>query len=269
MVIDRDFVELTNLQRQMLYTEEDVGKAKAIAACEHLQKINREVKIEACVADVHAENVDELLKEVDIILDGTDNLETRFLLNEYSLKHHIPWVYGGAIQDRGFVMAFTGGQPCFQCVVNEAEGLETCDTVGVLNSVTTLIGSLQVSEATKVLLGKPAGGLIHVQVMSNRFDVLRVKPNPSCQACQGIYDYLEGRKGKQIVRFCRTGQFQVFSQRPLDLVALKGRLQRAGKVEDLGFCLVFEGMKIFRDRALIPAKTEQEAKAAYAKVIGN
>lgn len=270
ILIDRDFVDLTNLQRQALYTEQDIGQAKALAAEKHLNKINSEIKIKACVEDLHFSNIDALLKGVDIIVDGTDNLDTRFLLNEYSLRHQIPWIYGGAIQDRGFVMTFTGKEkPCFQCVVKDKADVGTCDTVGVLNTITHLVGSLQAQHCIQLLLGTPVQGLLHVRLMDNHFDLLHVKGNPSCTTCRGDYPHLEGREQQQIMRFCRTGQFQVFAPKPFSLKMLKQRLQKNGKVEDLGFCLVFQGMKIFKDRVLIPAGTEKEAKSIYARYFGH
>ncbi len=267
VLIDRDMVEESNLQRQVLFEENDIGKAKALAAQEHLQRINADVNVEAHVVDLNFRNIEEIMKEVDIILDGSDNLETRYLINEYSLKYQKPWVYASAIQDKGFVAGFSGKCPCFQCIMNQSQAEGTCDTIGVLNSCTALIGSLQANECLKIILGKETGSLIHVQVMKNRFDVLTIKKNKKCTACKGGYDYLEGRRGESIIRFCRTGQFQITAKTPLDLEKLKSQLEKVGKVDDLSFCLVFQGMKIFKDRVLIPAKTEQEAKALYARYI--
>ncbi len=270
ILIDRDFVDLTNLQRQALYTEQDAGHAKALAAQQHLQAINSEIEIQAYVEDLHFSNIDSLLQKADIIVDGTDNLDTRFLLNEYSLKHQIPWIYGGALQDRGFVMTFTGqGKPCFQCIVKEKVDVGTCDTIGVLNTITHMVGSLQAQHCIQYLLGTPAQGLVHIQLMNSRFDVLLVKKNSSCLTCRGDFPHLDGRKQQQLVRFCRTGQFQIFASQPFRLKTLKQSLQKNGNVKDLGFCLVFQGMKIFKDRVLISAVTEKEAKSLYARYFGH
>jgi len=269
ILIDRDFVDETNLQRQALFDEHDVGTAKALAAQQHLQKINREVQVVSYVEDLHFTTIESLLKGADVILDGTDNLETRFLMNDYSLKYHRPWVYGGAIQDRGFVMAFLGkGKPCFRCVVKERADVGTCDTIGVLNTITHLIASLQVQHCIRILLGRPMHGLTHVNLTDNTFDVLHVREDKNCSTCTGDYPYLEGREGQQVVRFCRIGQFQLFASPPLNLHHLKQRLQKSGPVDDLGFCLVFQGMKIFHDRVLIPAEDEKRARALYAQYIG-
>ena len=269
ILIDRDFVEESNLQRQVLYEEADIGKAKALAAQEHLKKINSDAKVDAYAADLTFRNIESALKDADIILDGTDNLETRYLLNEYSLRHKKPWIYASAVEDRGFVMGFSGRSPCFQCVMKHAQGVGTCDTAGVINSVTALIGSIQTNECLKMILGDTLSSLFHVQLMGNNFDVLAVKKDPACRSCRGEYEYLEGRKGQEIIRFCRTGQFQIFSKDSLDLAALKKQLQQSGNVHDLGFCLVFKDMKIFRDRVLINAKTAEEAKSLYSRFIGN
>ena len=195
ILIDRDFVDLTNLQRQVLYEESDIGRPKAMAAEEHLKRINSEIKIESHVIDLNFRNIENILKEADIIIDGTDNLETRFLINEYSLKYKKPWIHGSAIQDRGFVVSFSGNCPCFQCIIKEAGTLGTCDTLGVMNSITSLIGSMQASECIKMILGRNKTSLIHVKLMNNKFDIMAIKKNPKCPACNGCYDYLEGRKG--------------------------------------------------------------------------
>lgn len=268
ILIDRDFVEQTNLQRQTLYEEVDVGKAKARAAEEHLHRINSKVPLSAHIADLTFKNISTLLHQADIIVDGTDNLETRFLMDEYCLQNNKSWVYGAAVQDRGFVMSFSGKGACFQCLMKEKIAEGTCDTLGVLNTITTLVGSLQAQECLNSILGKQVGRLLHVKLMTPRFDVLEVAKDPSCPACHGQYEYLDGRKGNTTIRFCATGQFQISPQHQLDLPAVKRALERAGKVEDLGFCLVFRNMKVFRERVLIRAKTEEEARAIYARYIG-
>ena len=173
-LIDRDIVELHNLQRQSLYEEADVGKAKALAAKKHLERINKEVQIIAEVADVTHENVD-LLKS-DLILDGTDNLVTRFLINEYSKKNTIPWIYAAAVSDKGYVKIYLPETDCFNCTFTETTGLDSCDTAGVLNTITHSVASIQVTEAFKVLLGKiTETPLLHLNIWKGELTGLQTK----------------------------------------------------------------------------------------------
>ena len=151
ILIDRDIVDESNLQRQALFTEADVGKAKAIQAKEQLERINSDVSIEAYPEDLTDKNIATLVHG-DLIMDGTDNMETRFLLNDFAKKKHIPWVYGAAVQDRGSVMSITPSSPCLSCVFKGRKSLETCETAGVLNTIIYFIASLQVTKAIKILL---------------------------------------------------------------------------------------------------------------------
>ena len=158
-IIDRDFVELDNLQRQILFDEDDVqrGMPKAMAAAEKLRRINSSVEIVAEVSDVHRRNIEGFIQDVDLVLDATDNFETRFLINDACFKHRKPWVYGAAISGYGMTMNIIPGQTaCFRSIVSSlppSGTVDTCDTVGVLNAVTGVIGSIQSNEAIKLLLG--------------------------------------------------------------------------------------------------------------------
>ena len=158
-LIDRDYVEESNLQRQLLYTEADArqGLPKAEAARRHLLEANSGVRIEAHVSDLNPENADDLLAGADVILDGTDNFETRFLINDYAVREGIPWIYGAAVGSYGIAMpVLPGDSACFRCVYPEppAGAQPTCETAGVLGPVTSLIGSLQAMEAIKILSGR-------------------------------------------------------------------------------------------------------------------
>ena len=158
-IVDRDFIEYHNLQRQVLFDEEDIkgGLPKAIAAERHLKKVNSSVEIEGIVADVNYTNVERFCSGAGVILDGLDNFETRFIINDACLKHGIPWVYGGAVSSYGMTMnIIPGGTPCFRCLKgNPAIGgiALTCDTVGIINPAPLIIGSLQSAEAMKILVG--------------------------------------------------------------------------------------------------------------------
>ena len=153
ILIDRDIVELDNLQRQGLFDERDIGKPKAEQAKLKLEKINSEIRLEAYFENLDSSTVN-LLKG-DLVLDCTDNLETRFLINDYCIKNKKPWIFASALGLAGFVFVIKPGGPCLSCIFKEAS-LETCETAGVLNTITTLVGAVQTNEAIKVLTGKGA-----------------------------------------------------------------------------------------------------------------
>ena len=156
-IIDRDFVEESNLQRQILFDEDDISEnlPKAIAAQRKLQKINTKIKIEGIVTDINYSNIDELTEGVDIIIDGTDNFETRFLINDYCIKNSVPWVYGACIGGRGVLMNIIPSEtPCLRCVfetIPQIGSFPTCDTAGVIGPIAGIIASVQVTEAIKIL----------------------------------------------------------------------------------------------------------------------
>jgi len=181
-LIDRDFVELKNLQRQLLFTKKDVGMPKAIAAKKRLSKINS--KIRAVVADLDYKNTDLLAS--DLVLDCTDNFETRFLINDYCKKHKIPWIYAAVIRDTGTVYNVMPGKACFRCIFNNHSSLETCDTVGVLNSTIRATSSMQAAEAIKILLKKDYEKDM-VRLKPGQLLKLKVSKNDNCSCCNGNY----------------------------------------------------------------------------------
>ncbi len=262
-LIDRDYVEKHNLQRQSLYTEADIGQAKAVAALDHLKRINSTVKLLSHVTDLYYENV--ALLQGDVVVDGTDNMETRFLINEYCNKNKIPWVYGSAIRDEGYVKAFVPGQPCFRCLFGPVSGLETCDTSGVMNSITHLIASLQVSLALRLLLGKqPAPDLFHVNAWVPSFEQLTVKKSSSCIVCKGTYECLSGKHQTPLIKFCGSSHYQIRGK-PVSLTLLAKRLKGSS---NFGTCLRFGSLTIFPDgRVLIRAAGEDEARRLYREYI--
>jgi adenylyltransferase/sulfurtransferase len=185
---DRDFVELDNLQRQVLYDEDDVkaGLPKAAAAAAKLARINSEVTLETRICDVNYANAEELTKDVDLLLDGTDNFETRFILNDACVKAGRPWIYGGCVGSYGMVMTVQPGKgPCFACLVGglPAPGSSpTCDTAGVLNTAVGTVASLQATEALKLLSGhadKLLGGLQTLDVWHNTSQLVRGRSRAS------------------------------------------------------------------------------------------
>ena len=276
ITIDRDIVELTDLQRQMLYDESDVGKPKAMAAAEKLRKINSEIEIVAAAADADYKNIAKLIGKPDVVLDCTDNLETRFLINEYCLKNKPAWIHAAAIRETAQLMAFdfraTKQQPCFACVFGNSAAEGTCDTVGVLSSATAIIAAMQATAAIKLLIGFAATHeMLRLNVLQNELTRIAVKKDPNCSSCGkgSNYDYLSGRKNKSAVVMCGRGAYQI-KGKPVNLTALKLQLQKTGeKIADFGECISFRNITLFRDgRALVKANSAEKAKADYSRYVG-
>jgi len=268
ILLDRDTVEESNLQRQLLYTESDLGRSKAIAAVERLKVINSAIGLQAHPLHLSANNI-ELLKHADLVLDCTDNLTTRFLINDYCKKNKKIWIYAAAIKTAGYVMPIFSEGPCLRCFLQPAS-LETCDTVGVLNTVTTTIAALQVQIAIEILIGEEIlPKLYHFDLANKTFETMTVKKNPSCPACQGKYLSLQLQEDVKVVQFCSTGRYQVTGHK-IDLKRLKQRWEKVGKVIDDDQTLSFKNIFLFADgRALIKAKSEEEALSLYSRWVEN
>lgn len=270
ILIDRDTIELNNLQRQTLFNEQDTNKPKSKQAHNHLKNINSNIKITSHNKDLNNKNISKLIpKNTSLILDCTDNLETRFLINDFSLKNNIPWIYSAGIKEKASLMNIIPKKtPCFQCIFKPAQ-LETCQTAGVLNSTTSLIASLQVSEAIKILLNKHySKELININLKTNSFDKFKVRKRKDCQACNKHYLFLNTINPQGILKFCSTGNYQMLLK-DINLQKLKKDLSKISKIEDLGECIKFRNMLIFKDRCLIKANTEREAKSLISQYIGN
>jgi molybdopterin-synthase adenylyltransferase len=286
-VIDRDFVESSNLQRQTLFDEDDARAAlpKAIAAERKLRLINSSVAVEGVVADLSPHNAEALLSGFDLILDGTDNFETRFLVNDFAVQSGRPWIYAAAVASYGVTMTVRPGlTPCLACLLESSangQGLEeTCDTVGVLGPIVNLIASLQVAEALKLLAGREEAlhsRLISSDVWSGHFQSIRVAKNPACRSCgRREFSYLEGTAQPHIT-MCGRDSVQIHERgRTLDLSALRGRL--AAAVSDVrynDFLLSFRTepyqMTVFADgRAILKGtKDPSVARSLYARYIGS
>lgn len=266
ILIDRDVVEESNLQRQMLFTDKDVGKSKALIAGEKLNAINPEVEVKSYAVPLNSENI-SLLKNADLILDCTDNLKTRFLINDFCRKNKISWIYASAIRTEGYVLPIFPHGACLRCFLREA-GLETCDTAGVLNTITTSIAALQVTLAIKILVGeKVEQKLYHYDLWKQRFQTLKIKQNSKCPTCNGNYEYLT-KKEEPPIKFCSSGKYQITGKK-VNLAEIKKRWSKLGKVVDDGIALRFGKIILFADgRALIEAKTEEEARSVYGKLVG-
>lgn len=287
-LIDRDVVERSNLQRQLLYTEEDLRalKPKALAARDHLRAANPEVQVESVVADLNPDNVVELLRGFDVIIDGTDNFETRFLINDVSIRHDIPWIYGACLGAYGVCMSIVpGSTACLRCLMESPPPpgtTATCDTAGIIAPIIGVIASIQAAEALKLLSGRTEemeDGLFSIELWSRRAHSVAVPRGGGrrrCQACDGLeFEFLSGRGGRPAV-LCGRDAVQVMpaSGGRLDMDALARRLEGAGSVERSPFLLKFraEGcaMTIFPDGRAIVAGTSDvaEARTLYSRYVG-
>lgn len=186
-VVDRDVVELTNLQRQTLFSEKDVGRPKAEAAQERLRRVNSDVEVRGVVADVTAANVADFIEGATVVVDATDNMETRYTVNDACVKAGVPWVYGGAVGVSGMVLVVAGDGPCLRCVFPRPPRpgmLPTCNTVGIINTLPGTVSSIQVTEAIKVMTGKEhTPELMAVDVWNHDIHKIKVGRDPKCPAC--------------------------------------------------------------------------------------
>src|SRR3989338_6182940 len=268
ILIDRDVVEPSNLQRQTLFGEKDVGKSKVTAAEQRIIEINSEIKIETSAIHLNSQNVD-VLQSADLVLDCTDNLQTRFLINDYCKKEKKTWIYAAAIKTSGYVMPIFPNGSCLQCFLSESNQ-ETCDTVGVLNTITVSIASLQATIALKILLGKEVESVLHhYDIWNQNFRKLNIKQKENYPSCAGNFVYLEKKETSKYIRFCSTGKYQVLGPK-VDLPEIKERWEKVGDVVGDGSSLQFQNITLFNDgRALINAQSVEEAEAIYSKLVGN
>jgi molybdopterin-synthase adenylyltransferase len=287
-VIDRDFIEIHNLARQGLFTEQDMleNLPKAEAAERHLREANAQVEIEGVVADFCQGNAVRLTEGADVIVDGLDNFEARFLINDVALKLGIPWVYGGAVASTGMTATFLpGGRPCFRCVVRNAPvgGTLTCDTAGVVNSAPWITGSMQAAEALKILIADEAAApvsrdMVVFDVWQRSFESLPLEAftDPECPACAGTYEFLEGQPRNRITSLCGQNAVQIWdtASTGVPLAQIEERLRALGPVESSAHMLRFPvgelELVVFYDGRSIVRGTRDEkvARALYAKYIG-
>ena len=268
ILIDRDIVEKSNLQRQTLFDEKDIGINKVIAAEERIKEINSETKIEIHAIHLSSQNI-QILKEADLILDCTDNLQTRFLINDYCKKEKKIWIYAAAVKTSGYVMPIFSEGACLQCFLTESSQ-ETCDTVGVLNTITVSIASLQATLALKLLLGKEIEStLYYYDIWNQSFKKLNTKKKDNCPTCAGNFTHLEKKETSKYIRFCSTGKYQVLGLK-VNLQEIKARWEKLGKVIQDNTSLQFQNITLFNDgRALINAQSIEEAEAIYSRLVGN
>ncbi|MGH9327897.1 MAG: ThiF family adenylyltransferase [Terriglobia bacterium] len=284
-IIDRDYVEESNLQRQTLFDESDAAQRlpKAMAAEQKLRRINSEVEVEGIVEDVEASNVEELVRGFDLLLDGTDNFETRFLVNDVAVKLGIPWIYGAVVAGYGVTLTIVPGcTACLSCILpGLPSGLEeTCDTVGVIGPATNWVASIQAVEALKILLGRQDelhGKLLSYDIWQNRFQQITPRRNPQCHTCGAReFTHLDAEEPSHVL-LCGRNAVEIRQRKPqqaLDLQALKARLAALGSVRGNSYLVQFwldaYEMTIFANGRVLVKGTEDPtlARSLCARYIG-
>ncbi len=288
-LVDRDFLETSNLQRQVLFDEDDVARQlpKAIAAADKLRRINSEVEIEPIVADVDHTNLAELADGADMIVDGTDNFQTRFLLNDFSVKHGVPWVYGGCLGAEGQTMTILPGETaCLRCLMQDCPPpgtTPTCDTAGILAPIVSVIASIEAMEAIKVLSGNRdavSRGLAVLDMWGNHLrhvDLGALREQVDCPTCRhGEFPWLDGKEGSHTAVLCGRNAVQLTHVgQTVNLDDLDQRLQGVGEIARNPFLLRLRvddyEITVFPDGRAIVGGTDDipTARTIYAKYVGN
>lgn len=284
-ILDRDIVELNNLQRQTLFDESDTGSPKVHAAARKLRAINSEILIEPSLKDLHNSNIEEYLRGVDLVIDATDNVPTRMLINDACVKSGIPWVYGGVVRTEGMAMSILPSGPCLRCLLPDippAGSMTSCELAGVLNTLPAVISAVQCTEGYKILLDREPiePKLIVYDVWSHAFHGLNIDKNPGCLCCgKQRFEFLENRQRDVVMPLCENS-VQIIPPRHtrLDLETVASGLKNAaGHVDVIAaneFLLRFlaEGKQItvYQDgRALVKGTGDNGvAKAVYSRYLG-
>jgi molybdopterin-synthase adenylyltransferase len=284
-IIDRDYVEASNLQRQSLFDENDARESvpKAIAAARQIARFNSAIAVEPQTADLTPRSVRTLLAGVDLILDGTDNFETRYLINDYAIKNSVPWIYSAAVGSYAVTMNIIPGETaCLGCIFPESPRgtVETCETSGILNSAVSLVASITATEAVKFLVGarsKMRRTLLSWDLWSNEHaEVSSGNPRAGCRVCgEREFVHLAG-EGRPHITLCGRNSVQIHErERPVDFVEMSSRLEPLGKVRHNNFVLKFwrdpYEITLFPDgRAIIKGTTDTAiARSLYARFIGS
>ncbi|HEX8722550.1 MAG TPA: ThiF family adenylyltransferase [Pyrinomonadaceae bacterium] len=286
-VVDRDFVEESNLQRQTMFAERDARdrSPKAAAAARRVAEINSDVECEAFVADLNQSNVERMVEGCDVVLDGTDNFATRFLVNDACVKHNVAWVYGAAVGSYGVTLTVRPRvTPCLRCVFPEvpaAGTAPTCDTAGVIMPIIAVVAAVQVTEALKLLTGRVEdlhGGLMQFDVWRNEWRRIGAGARAAdCPACAlGRFEALEAETGELATVLCGRDAVQVTPRgdAALDLDALAARLSAAGEVKSNEYLVRLRAggyeLTVFRDARAIVRGTDDPAvaRSVYARYVG-
>jgi len=282
ILIDRDIVELNNLHRQMLFDEDDIDKPKAVAAKDHISRINNDVKISAHVAEFNASIAEKLVSSVDLVLDGTDNMETRYLINDVCVKLGKAWIYGGAVGTFGMMLPIIPNGLCLRCIFPEIPSpgnLPTCDTAGILNTLPPVIAAFQVTEAIKIILDREvSSNLLIIDMWTQDIRNMIIGKDDSCPACgKRRYDFLNAKNRRAYLKMCGRNAVQILPKESLKipLASLRDRLEKVGRVEmksDVLFFAVDENeLVIFSDGRTIVRGTDNpvKARALFSKYVGD
>lgn len=286
-IVDRDFVEFSNLQRQTLYSERDAQDRlpKAIAAQKRIAEINSEIRIEAVVADVNHSNIESFIRDADLILDGTDNFQVRYLINDACVKLKKPWIYGAAVSGYGATMTvFPYETPCLRCIFEtmpSAGSAPTCDTAGVIQPIISSVAAIQTTEALKILTGnsdKLHRSLIQIDVWQNDWRKIKLSERVAdCECCgRNNFEFLDAEQSEFSAVLCGRNAVQIAPPRPgnLDLPKLAEKLKSVAEVKQNEYLVrlnvgEFE-LTVFRDARAIVRGTEDvsTARSVYAKFVG-
>ncbi len=286
-IVDRDFVEFTNLQRQTLFKESDAADRlpKAIAAKERIAEINSEIEVEPIVADVNNSNVESIIDGCDVVLDGTDNFQVRYLLNDACVKHNKTWIYGAAVSSYGTTMTIIPGEtPCLRCIFEEmpdAGSSPTCDTAGVIMPIISSISSIQVAEAIKLLVGDIGSfhrSLIQIDVWQNDWRKIKLAGrNPDCKTCgQGEFEFLDAEAVEFSAVLCGRNAVQIAPPRPveIDLAGFAEKLSNIAGIKWNDYLVRFtvngNEITLFRDGRAIVKGTDDvsAARSLSSRYIG-
>jgi Dinucleotide-utilizing enzymes involved in molybdopterin and thiamine biosynthesis family 2 len=287
-IVDRDFVEYTNLQRQTLFNEEDAEHRtpKAAAAKRRITEINSGVEVEAIVADVNNSNIESLIEGCDLVIDGTDNFQVRYLLNDACVKHKMTWIYGAAVSSYGTTMTVVPGEtPCLRCIFEEmpdAGSSPTCDTAGVIMPIISSISAIQVAEAIKLLVGDTASlhrSLVQIDVWQNDWRKIKLaRPNADCKCCaQNSYEFLDAETQEFTAVLCGRDAVQIAPPKPvdLDLDAFADKIKFVTSVNQNEYLVRFtideNEVTVFRDgRAIIKGTDDvSQARTLYSRYVGS
>jgi len=286
-IVDRDFVEFTNLQRQTLFKENDAAERlpKAVAAQKRISEINSETEVEPVIADVNNSNIEALIDSCDLVLDGTDNFQVRYLVNDACVKHNKTWIYGAAVSSYGTTMTIIPGvTPCLRCIFEDmpdAGSSPTCDTSGVIMPIIATVSATQVAEALKILVGDTASlhrSLMQFDIWQNdRQRITLSEPNPDCKTCgHHIYEFLDAEAQEFSAVLCGRNAVQIAPPKPtqLDLAALAAKLANLDDVKQNEYLVRFTTgeteVTVFRDARAIVKGTDDvsAARSIYARFVG-
>ncbi|MBA1334541.1 MAG: Molybdopterin-synthase adenylyltransferase [Firmicutes bacterium] len=284
-LVDRDYVELSNLQRQTLFDEQDFNERlpKSAAAARHLKRVNSEIHVDPVVTDVNPSNVESLISDVDLVMDGTDNFETRFLINDACVKNSIPWIYGAALGSCGTTMNIIPGQtPCIRCFIRDIPSpgkVQTCSSAGVLNMITGIVGCYESVEALKFITGSPDLNtkMLYIDIWKNSFEAIKLERDTGCPVCSGnTYEFLDSQVRSYTTKLCGSNSVQIVPHKTgrINFEEIADRMKKLGKVEYNSFLLKFYAgsfeLTLFPDgRAIIKnVDDENVAKSIYSEYLG-